>query len=383
MGLTSLILMGDEGIAREFLKKGDDALQKNDISKAIELYKKGLKESSDLPEAHFKLGDAYLKTGNKQKARRYFEECLRLLKEIPKPSTALQSLMRETNNRLTNLNKNRQELIALEKKYIEQLLNLARRSLKKDIPLTESILKLVLYLDPLNSDGAKLSQDLKQSRFVEPLQLLFNGKDLIDWDPQEPSVWKIENNMLLCDTHDSLINYKTKLNLGKEYKLLMEFKINEIYENDTIGFIIGNKGEEKELITVGISDSFIRVYWISSLVKEGKKRLKQAKELGQVPPQFDILNWTQFTNVLSVYGLREGKDFAMKEGQLPQNFKISEWNTLVLDVSSTNLKGYLNDKLVLEYKASKEDFFSGGCGILVQRANAQIKKAQYYLKEEK
>lgn len=197
--LPLLIISGDEEIARALIKKGDESFQKNEISKAIELYKKALREYSNLPEAYLKLGNAYIKTGDKRNARRNLETCIKLINETSNPSSVLQNIQKEANNKLSSLDKNRQEFINLEKKYVADLLSLSKKTLKKDIPLTETILKTILYLDPANSDGSKLLQELKQLKIFDSWKSMFNGENLIDWEPEVPSFWKVEDNILICD----------------------------------------------------------------------------------------------------------------------------------------------------------------------------------------
>lgn len=339
--LPLLIISGDEEIARALIKKGDESFQKNEISKAIELYKKALKEYSNLPEAYLKLGNAYIKTGDKRNARRNFETCIKLVKESSNPSATLQNIQKEANNKLSSLDKNRQEFITLEKKYVADLLSLSRRTLKKDIPLTETILKTILYLDPANSDVSKLFQELKQLKIFDSWKPIFNGEDLIDWEPEVPSLWKVEDNILICDPKNSApVNHRKKLNFEKVYKLLMEFKIDELYNEGTkhgcVGVILGWKGNSNEMTSISV-----------------------------------------FEDETKLIGFIEGKGNDIKNGKIPDNFKISEWNTLVLDISYTTLKCYLNDILVLEHRADKEDFFWGGSGLWIQRAKTQIKKIQY------
>ena len=337
MVLSALALRGDEDVARALLKKGDEALQKNDSPRAIELYKKALKEYPNLPEAYFSLGNAYSKSGDKRKARRYLEECIKLIKDMPKPSSALQSIQREANSRLNNLGKNRQELTGLEKKYIDQSLALAKRLIRKDIPLAQSILKNVLYLDPAHSEAQKLLKDIKESRVFEVWQPLFNGQDLTDWRPQEPSLWKVENKVLACDSERALTNPRQKMAFSKEYKLLIEFRIIETYhELGSVGIIIGDKNKDGDLTSVSV-----------------------------------------FKDAVKLIGFQGGKGSDIKEENVPENFRISEWNTLVLEIYYGTLKCYLNGKLALEYRTDQEDFFRGGTGIWLQRVKAEIRRMDY------
>lgn len=340
LALPVLIWGVDDDIAAVLLKKGDEALQKNDIAKAIEFYRKALKERPNFPDAYFKLGNAAAKAGDKRKARRHLEECLRLIKDNPKPPASLQTLAKDATARLNSLDKNKQEVTGLDKKYIEQLLALSKRTAKKDIPLTESILKTVLYIDRSNADAAKLMQELKQARVFEPWQELFNGQDIIDWQPQEAALWKVKDNILSCDSRGALINHQTKVKLEKEYKLLLEFKADETYhELASVGVILGSKMKEGDLTALSV-----------------------------------------FKDAIKLISFQEGKGADLKEVQLPQDFKLTEWNTLMLDISYTNLKCYLNDKLVLEYRSEGADFFAGYTGIWLQRVKAQIRQMKY-LKE--
>ena len=334
--LPLVIWGGDDDIAAVLLKKGDEALQKNDVAKAIEFYRKALKEKPNFPEAYFKLGNAAAKAGDKRKARRHLEECLRLIKETRKPPASLQSLAKDASAKLNSLDKNKQEVTNLEKKYIEQLLTLSRRTAKKDIPLTESMLKTVFYLNRSNADAAKLMQELKQSRVFEPWQAMFNGENIIDWEPQEPALWRVENNILSCDSEGALVNLRTKIKLEKEYKLLVEFKADKTYhELASVGVILGSKMKDGELTALSV-----------------------------------------FKDEVKIISFKGGKGADLKAVPL-QNFNLSEWNTLMLDISYAGLKCYLNDKLVLEYRADGADFFAGYSGIWLQRLKAQIRQMKY------
>ncbi|MBI5777913.1 MAG: tetratricopeptide repeat protein [Planctomycetes bacterium] len=336
--ISIVSLIGDEDVARAMLKKGDESLQKNDSAKAIELYRKALKEYPNLPEAYFGLGNAYAKTGDKRRARRNFEECIRAVKAMSKPSSAQQSLQKDATNRLNNLDKGRQELAGLEKKYIEQSLALAKRLVKKDLPLAESILNSIAAMDPTNAEAAKLRQELGQARQLPSWQLLFNGQNLDGWNPQRASNWNVTDGILVCDTPEAEVNFRPQPNFSGEYKLLMEFKIDAFYkETGGIGVVLGNKNNKDGSIAVLI------------IKKEG----------------------------LSLAELKPDGALDLKFENLPESSNLSDWNKLVLGVSYTGLKCHLNDRLVFEYTADRENFFQGGTGIWMQRAKILVRKMQY------
>jgi tetratricopeptide (TPR) repeat protein len=337
VALSILALWADEDVARVLLKKGDEALQKNDFPKAIEFYKKALHEQSNLPEVYFSLANVYTKAGDKRRARRNFEECIRLVKALPKPSSSQQMLQKEATNRLNSLDKGRQELSVLEKKYVEQSLIMAKRFIKKDIPLAESILRNVLYLTPANAEAAKLLKDIKDVRVFEAWQALFNGQDLTDWQPQEPSLWKVESRILACDTERALTNRRQKLSFDKEYKLRMEFRVSQMYhELGSIGIILGDKNKEGDLTSLSV-----------------------------------------FKDAVKLIGFRGGQGKDIREESVPESFKITEWNTLALEISYGIMKVYLNDKLMFEHRADKDEMLQGGTGIWLQRVNAEIRKMEY------
>ncbi|HLD35255.1 MAG TPA: tetratricopeptide repeat protein [Planctomycetota bacterium] len=336
--ISAVALIGDEDIARAMVKKGDEALQKSDFTKAVELYKKALKEYPNLPEAYFGLGNTYAKSGDKRQARRNLEECIRLLKSLSKPTSAQQSFQKEAINRLNNLDKGRLELLALEKKYIEQSLALTKRLVKKDIPLTEEILNSIAIIDPANVEAAKLRQELKQSRFLAAWQPLFNGQNLDGWKPQWVANWKVDAGILVCDTPESEVNFRSEPVLGDSYKLLMEFKIDAFYKDSGgIGVILGNKNNPDRSITVLI------------IKKEG----------------------------ITLAEFKPGGPLDLKFENLPAGLELSDYNKLGLEIAKNSLKCRLNDRLVMEYQAERADLFRGGTGIWMQRSKIMVRKMQY------
>lgn len=136
------------------------------------------------------------------------------------------------------------------------------------------------------------------------------------------------------------MNHRKKLNFENAYKLLIEFKVDELYSEGgkcgCVGVILGWKGDTNEMTSLSV-----------------------------------------FDDETKLIGFIGGKGNDIKNGKIPDNFKMSVWNTLVLDVSYTTLKCYLNDILVLEHRADKENFFWGGSGLWIQRAKTQIKRIQY------
>lgn len=76
-----------------YFQQGQDAHEKGDLSKAIELYKKALEIIPEFPEAEFQLGNAYLSLNKTEEAEGAFRRAIELREDWTPPIAALGSLL--------------------------------------------------------------------------------------------------------------------------------------------------------------------------------------------------------------------------------------------------------------------------------------------------
>lgn len=333
----SLFIKADEDIARQFLAKGDEALKKGKAAQALEFYQKAAKEGPNLPEAHFKTGQAYLELNEKVKGRIAFKKCLALIDKIDKPTPALKELRKKAEQSVNELQISCKEGKIIERDYLNELLAFAKRCKIKDTLLAEDALKRVLEFDPNNVEAQKLLEEIKKDTVFPRWEVIFKS-NLDGWKPQEPSNWWVEEDkIMVCDTQGAPINIKEKVWVEGNFKVSMEFKIAKSYRDGyAVGIVIGMEKED-DVKTVAVLEE-------------------------------ETLKLIKFTS---------GKGRDLHTGQLPDTYKKGDWNRLQVEVLGENLRAYVNDKLSLEYKADDKSVFKGKIGIWVQRCQAGFADIKY------
>ncbi|MFA5795462.1 MAG: family 16 glycoside hydrolase [Candidatus Brocadiia bacterium] len=347
VALLPLFLEADEDIAKTFITKGDDCLKKDEIGRALEFYQKALKESPDLPEVHFKLGEVFLKQNEKIKGRISFKKCITLIDKISKPSSGLKDLRKKAEANLGSLEASRRDGKIVEQEYIKELLVFAKRIKGKDNSFAENAAERILELDANNAEAKKLLDDIKKATLVPRWRSLFNGQTIDDWEPQDPSLWKIEKeNELVCDINAGVtLNIRQKVYLAGNFRVAMSFKIETAYNSSAggVGIVIGyQRLKDEKIIHIG---------------NDGRLGLAQSVQ----------------------YDAREKQEKAkmLQTESLPVGFQKNDWNKLELEVTDSRIRIYINNKLSLEYTSPDKEYFNGEIGLWVQESRVSLTDLQY------
>ncbi|MBI5778159.1 MAG: tetratricopeptide repeat protein [Planctomycetes bacterium] len=316
-------LFPDDAIAREFIAKGDESLKKGEFPRALEFYQKALKESPEMPEVHFKIGEAHLKMDEKPRCRQAFKKCISLIDGLAKPSLVLIQLKKKAEEILNKLKAEdpSSKLIetegrAIEQEYIKQLLGFTRKNRAKDNFFSEQALKRILKLDPKNSEAKKMYDEIVQGVFLPRWKPLPMGELAADWLPENPNDWDIEDGNILVAKllNKGSGNRRKDLWLEGDFTVALDFRVDETLESRPGPYSAGIMlGDRTGMNTRGIS-----------VVDE-----KVVKLVG-------VVN-------------KERKEFSTKP--LPDNYKKGEWNQLKVEISQGDLyRIYINNNLVIEYR---------------------------------
>ncbi|MFA5795460.1 MAG: family 16 glycoside hydrolase [Candidatus Brocadiia bacterium] len=339
---VAIVAFADDDIARAFLGKGDEAAKKGDAKRALEFYQKAVTESANLPDAHFKIGEISVKTGERLKGRLALKKCIALIDQTGQLSASLKEIRKKAEDLLAGLEISQKEGKIIEQEYVKELLAFAKKVRVKDNFLAEEALKAVLIIDPQNTEALKIQAEIKANTFVPRWAVIFNGKDLGDWKPQSPDDWKIgADGELACDTRTAIVNTRNDVFLENNFIVSAEFKVSTTHDSKNgIGIVIGlQKGGSAGVKAVSIFDQ---------------------RYIGVV----DALITTQ--------------DQGLKWETLPaETYKPNEWNLMQIEVSGETVKVLLNEKPALEYKGPVRNMFNGGVGLWVQKCRVSFRNIKY------
>ncbi|MFA5794554.1 MAG: tetratricopeptide repeat protein [Candidatus Brocadiia bacterium] len=336
-----LVLLADDDVAKAFLTKGDEAMKKGDTARALELYQKAAKESPGMPEAHFKCGEAYNKSGEKVKSRASFKKCIALVSETTLATPAMKEFKKKAEDQLVNLDVSRKEGRVIEQEYIKELINFTKKTRTRDNYLTEKAIKTVLAVDPSNAEAQKMIDEIKAGAIFQRWEPILTDPDMSGWDALgERADWKSgKENEITISTNDSVMISRNKTILENNYAFSLDFKIEkDLARSYGIGLILGIRR------TVNLMPLFI--------FSQNDLRLCR------VPPN-------------------SSKPEDVKWDKLPDFYKRFDWNNLRAEVENGALKVYINDKLAMEYKSPDKTVFNGEIGLWAQNCNATFANLKY------
>lgn len=343
VALGFIYLSADDDIAKAFIAKGDESLKGGDANRALEFYQKALKESPNLPDVHFKLGEAYLKLNEKLKSRRSFRKCIELINGIEKPAPAMPALKKKSEQYLTTLEVSRKDGMALEQEYIKQLIHAAKKLKLKDNLLAEESLARVLEFDPENAEALKLLDEVRKSSLFPRWKSIFMGSTMDGWEPKNPSAWRVENDrIMVCDGKEPMVNIRQKVQLENNFKVSLEFKISESYYNlagtTAVGILLGHLSDTDDSVAISVIDD---------------RSMEALHFLPGKPPE------------------------VLGTNPLPKGYRKGEWNRLQIDVADKLLHAYINGESALEIKVTDKDIFKGMIGLWVQRCKVGFVNIKY------
>ncbi|MBI4834854.1 MAG: DUF1080 domain-containing protein [Planctomycetes bacterium] len=344
IALGFICLSADDDLAKAFISKGDEAMKKSEPARALEFYQKALRESPEMPEIHFKLGEAYLKSGEKIKSRKSFNKCISLIDRIEKPTGPQKDLRKRAQQSLDALDASRKEGKQIEQEYIKELLNFARKAVKKDNLLAKDALESILLLDPENAEAKKLLEETLKNTIIPRWKSLF-ANTLDGWSPQDPASWRVEKDQnLFCETRKALTNFKMKEQFEGDFKVCADFKIVEGFPSNsgpyTAGVMLGREEGNDDGMEYSIA-----------VMDESELKLVK----------FNIGKNAQ----------------TVASCKLPENYKKSDWNKLLIEVKDMKLTVSLNDKMALEYTMKDKHEFKGAVGLWVQYCHAGFTNIKY------
>ena len=149
-----------------------------------------------------------------------------------------------------------------------------------------------------------------------------------------------ENEELICDTQGIACSVSGDGWCKDKYKVAVEFRILKTYTPpSSVGMIFGKTKTYKSLVIQGEGTLTLMAYGSSDKAGEGNKN-----EMLKAEPITDAL-------------------------------KKDDWNKLVVDVAGQNIKAYLNDKLLIDYKCN--DSLEGGIGLTGESGRFSFRDFKY------
>ncbi|MBI5778026.1 MAG: tetratricopeptide repeat protein [Planctomycetes bacterium] len=337
--LINSVGFSDEAMAKAFLAKGDEAMKQKKYDQALELYQKAVAEAPNLPEAYLKIGETYFKLNDLPKGRTALKKCITLIDETPKPSEDLVKLRKRADEMLVNSDVFRKGYRALRLEYAKELMAFVKKVQPKDNGLAESALKRVIAIEK-NDEASKMLEDLRKNRIITTWTPLVNVSDMTRWFWYEPEEWVAENDELTCDTQGIACSVNGD-GWGKDkYKVSVEFRVLKTYTPQySAGLAIAWAKGYKSVVIQGEGTLALMSYGLSNAAGDSRKN--------------EILKAEPLAGVLQ-------KD---------------DWNKLMVDVAGQNLKAYLNDKLIIDYKCA--DSLEGGIGLTGETGRFLFRNLKY------
>ena len=323
--LLNGIGFSDESMAKAFLAKGDEAMKQKKYDQALELYRKAVSEAPKLPEACFKISEAYFKLNDLPKGLTALKKCVDLIDEITTPSEDLLKLRKRADDIILNSDVLRKGNRALKAEYVKESLAFVKKVQPKDNSLTELALKRITAIEK-NEEASKMLEDLKKNRMLNTWTPILNVSDMTEWFWYEPDEWMVENEELICDSQRQATSCNNDSSGRDKYRVSVEFRVLKTYTPQySVGMIIGWTKTYKSVLIQGAGTLTVMGYG-------------PGNNLGD-----------------------PAKDEMLKAEPIAGILQKDDWNKLVVDVAGQNIKAYINNKLILEYKCA--DSLNGAIGL--------------------
>lgn len=338
--LFNSISFSDEAMARTFIAKGDEAMKQNKYDQALDLYLKAADESPNMPEAHFKIGETYLKLKNESKCRSALRKCFRLIGAMDNPSEALLKLKKQAQEMMINSSELSKGYEKIHLEYVKEMMSFVKRMKAKDNYLADSALDNILWVDVKNEEGRKLREELKAGRFVKKWIPLLDTSKTMNWFWGPPDNWLTENDSLVCDTKTEAIAAHSIASAKGDFKVSVDFRIvnphgTEYSAGLMLAYVTGFKS--------------IAIHGTSSLT------LFNHGDQDQTTGEFrkDLIKGEPLTDALNP----------------------NEWNKLMINITGKNIKVYVNNKMRMDYNC---DFsFDGGLGLIAEKCRVSFRDLKY------